>query len=577
MTRAIAFGAALVLSQVVPMRHASAQTAVDDWEVLPGFSLSIDTQGYTLPTAIAFVPHPGNRPSDPLYYVTELGGTVKVVTNDRTVHVFAEGLSKVQRVAAKGNKPERIVEQGAAGICLDAKRGYVFVTFGFRDSAHVRRNGMVRYSTGGGTFAIKPVAVTSFTSIFAADTSAESHQVGGCQVDGDVVYVGTGDGEAPYQSRRRASTLGKVLRIDVDGRPAPGNPFADGKGAGRYVWAMGFRNPFGVKLIGRRLYVADNGMHIDRFLEIARGGDYLWDGTDWSIGTNPVGVIAPSVAPVQLAYLDAGSGLFPEQYEGVMYAAFSGDPLDAGPGDAGQKSIAMVRFDSVSGRMSGPPQLFLRFRGHRLQLPVGVGIGGDGLYFVPMLPSTDGTSAVLKVRYDPMHAHRFIMGRTPQAATLIADKGCLGCHVLNGEGGSLGPSLDQPDLARRLMQRLESREYAESVAELDTVTDPAISTWRAARHAVLEAKGSERVRRWLTYRIMNPRFDSPAAMMPNLGVTEYQATLVASHLMDAGNDAEVQKQATTAADPHLHRIVAFLLGMFVSAVGMLVLNRRRAR
>jgi hypothetical protein len=194
-----------------------------------------------------------------------------------------------------------------------------------------------------------------------------------------------------------------------------------------------------------------------------------------------------------------------------------------------------------------------------------------------MLPSTDGTSAVLRVRYDPMHAHRFIMGRTPQAATLIADKGCLGCHVLNGEGGSLGPSLDQPDLTRRLMQRLESREYAESVAELDTVTDPVISSWRTARHAVLDAKGSERVRRWLTYRIMNPRFDSPEAMMPNLGVTEYQATLVASHLMDAGNDAEGQKQATTAADPHLHRIIAFLLGMFVSAVGMLVLNRRRAR
>ena len=62
-----------------------------DWKVEEGFSIDIDTQGYELPTAIAFVPSPGHGPQDPLYFVTELLGTLKLVTNNRTVYTFAEG------------------------------------------------------------------------------------------------------------------------------------------------------------------------------------------------------------------------------------------------------------------------------------------------------------------------------------------------------------------------------------------------------------------------------------------------------------------------------------------------------
>src|SRR5688572_86858 len=63
-----------------------------EWAVDEGLALVRDTAGYRLPTAIAFVPQPGAGPKEPLYFVTELRGTVKVVTNDRTVYSFAEGL-----------------------------------------------------------------------------------------------------------------------------------------------------------------------------------------------------------------------------------------------------------------------------------------------------------------------------------------------------------------------------------------------------------------------------------------------------------------------------------------------------
>ena len=57
MTKAHAIRIASALL-IVLTGSASAQTAVDEWEVLPGFTLSIDTKGFDLPTAIAFVPHP---------------------------------------------------------------------------------------------------------------------------------------------------------------------------------------------------------------------------------------------------------------------------------------------------------------------------------------------------------------------------------------------------------------------------------------------------------------------------------------------------------------------------------------
>jgi len=43
-----------------------------DWAVPRDFSLQIDTVGYDFPSSIAFVPHPGDDPKDPLYFVTEL-------------------------------------------------------------------------------------------------------------------------------------------------------------------------------------------------------------------------------------------------------------------------------------------------------------------------------------------------------------------------------------------------------------------------------------------------------------------------------------------------------------------------
>ena len=53
-----------------------------NWWVFPGFEIEVVASGLDLPCNIAFVPEPTEDPDDPLFYITELYGNVKVVTND---------------------------------------------------------------------------------------------------------------------------------------------------------------------------------------------------------------------------------------------------------------------------------------------------------------------------------------------------------------------------------------------------------------------------------------------------------------------------------------------------------------
>jgi len=60
-----------------------------NWGLPEGFALEADTLGYTFPSSMAFVPNPGNKPDDPLYFVAELRGSIKAVTNNRSIYNFA--------------------------------------------------------------------------------------------------------------------------------------------------------------------------------------------------------------------------------------------------------------------------------------------------------------------------------------------------------------------------------------------------------------------------------------------------------------------------------------------------------
>ena len=117
------------------------------------------------------------------------------------------------------------------------------------------------------------------------------------------LYIGMGDGGSggdPFGNGQNThALLGKILRIDVDGRPTsgkayaipPGNPFASrgihpGAGAPE-VWAYGLRNPwrFSFDSASGSLYIGDVGQgaweEIDRQPARSRGGEnYGWNQTE---------------------------------------------------------------------------------------------------------------------------------------------------------------------------------------------------------------------------------------------------------------------------------------------------------
>jgi hypothetical protein len=505
----------------------------DDWEVEENFTISIDTEGYQFPSAIAFVPNPGKGPKDPLYFVTELRGKVKVVTNDRTVYTFAEDFFWLK---PKEELPAFTGESGLAGTCLDPANGYVFVTFAYQDSNHILRNNIIRFQSEPGTFSVKPTSELAFTEIFSSEMTSPSHQIGPCQVYDGSLYVTVGDGEMYSKSQNLDSLLGKIIRMKLDGKPVGSNPFYvddDVKKSRNYVWAYGFRNPFGLKIVDGRVFVADNGGGVDRFLEVNEGVNYLWDGNDWSISANADFVFAPSVGVVQLDYYPVGLDIFPEEFRGRFYLALCGALQLAGPQPAGGKSIVILDYGFKENKMLGRPVQFLKYKGTGDQLVVGLGIGPDGLYFAPLLPNQEGLSAVFKVSYDKGSTYPYLIGKGSGAVMLMTDYGCYGCHMVNGWGwGNRGPNLDREPLVKRLQERLNSQEYIDYVKNLDQSGFEPYENSVKYRNDVLSKEGMDRVTTWVKYHILEPNFDNPGSQMPRMGMTAAEADTVANYLVE---------------------------------------------
>lgn len=564
-----------------------------DWAVQSGFEVEVDSEGFQFPTSIAFVPNPGSSPKDPLYFVTELLGSIKVVTNDRTVFTFAADL--LQPVSDQKTS----LRAGMGAICLDAKHGFVFTTFIRPDQNGILRNNIVRFQSEPGTFSLEFISKVEITPLLQSFTASEEHQIGACQVEDDLIYVGVGDGSQTEQSQQLDSVLGKILRMTLDGDPAPGNPFAideDPEKAVNFVWASGFRNPFGLKLLDGRLFVADNGPAVDRFMRVTSGDNYLWDGSDFSIGTNAGAVLSPGKGVAQMDHYPVGSLLFPDRFHDSFFMSVTGSPSQQ---LEGIPAVLELSYDLAQNSVASVPKALVRYRGGGVQVVAGLGFGPDGLYFLPMMPDKSGASAVLKIRHKPASEYPHFLETESNPIALMNANGCFACHSLNNNaGGIVGPILDREFLVPRVLGRLESQEYPSQLEELDRLEEEPFASFRQARQEVAEAEGMEKVALWLQYRIQEPKFDDLFAQMPNLGINPEQARIIAAHL--AGTQLQDQDEAeqtgffldilngvrgmfpsATRANAKSYAAAIFGLGLFVglsAAVGVsYFVDRRRRR
>jgi glucose/arabinose dehydrogenase len=376
----------------------------------PGYVIDQVAGGLQLPTDIAVVPDPGSGPKDPLLYVTELYGSIKVITRDGTVSDYANGLLNFPPTGAFPGSGE----QGLTGIVVDPDSGDVFASLVYDSDPGAAVGALyprvIRlHSEDGGLTA----SGQSTTLDMPGETQSPSHQISNLTIGPDgKLYVHLGDGYDAAWAQNLDSFRGKILRLDLDGTAPPDNPFYDphdGITARDYVFAYGFRNPFGGawRASNGAQYEVENGPSVDRLARVDRGVNYGWDGTDGSMATGALYNWPAPHAPVNIAFVQeqtfGGSGFPPAQMDHA-FVTESGPTWATGPQLLG-KRIVEFDPDTGTGEFGGHPHTLVEYTGTGKATAVGLAAGPAGLYFTELYKDEGASSAIepgarlLLVRY----------------------------------------------------------------------------------------------------------------------------------------------------------------------------------
>jgi glucose/arabinose dehydrogenase len=169
----------------------------------------------------------------------------------------------------------------------------------------------------------------------------------------DYLYVGTGESGEGSLAQDKDSLGGKILRLRVDGRPAPGNPFDN------EVFSYGHRNVQGLAFDAEgRLWASEFGQQTwDELNLIREGANYGWPEVE---GSGKVkGMTNPKVvwrtrdaSPSGLAYWQGElwmAGLRGERlWEIPLDGSSTRDPIAHFRGDYGRLRTVVVAHDGSS-------------------------------------------------------------------------------------------------------------------------------------------------------------------------------------------------------------------------------------
>lgn len=286
----------MMLALAAPVAEATPATNLYGEQVV--------ASGLTQPTAVAFLP--GER-----MLVTEKGGALELVQGGTT-----STLTTIPVCTAS--------EMGLLGVAPDpgfVSNGFVYLyrtkpAAGGCASATGRFNQVVRVTMSGNT-----VVAGSLTELLSGiRTDGGNHDGGALRIGPDnklwvsVGDTGIGDGGAPGQSTNPYSQdpnalEGKILRLELDGSPAAGNPFIGQAGKRPEVYALGFRNPFrmGFDFQTGRLWAGDVGQSTIEEIDVVQAaGNYAWPRCE---GTLPAGCQQPGDVDPVFEYPHSGTGV----------------------------------------------------------------------------------------------------------------------------------------------------------------------------------------------------------------------------------------------------------------------------
>jgi glucose/arabinose dehydrogenase len=276
-------------------------------------------------------------------------------------------------------------EAGLTGMDLDpnfGSNGFIYIHYCVdQGGLHCR---VARLIATGNTARLDKI-------LFDYAAPAPDHTGGRLKIGPDhLLYLSTGDHQDQQSSQDLTSFNGKILRMNLDGTPAPGNPFPSAP----YVYALGLRDPQGLAWDSSgQLYGTDHGpVANDEVNILLSGKNYGWPNCVGICNNpayvDPVKLFVPQTIPPSGAMFYHGSTI-PGWDGSMLFAVLGlGDNNDA-------HQVHRLKFDRAGGTTVVDEQILWQNHYGRIR---DVAEGPDGfLYFST---SDVGTSACCKAGDD---------------------------------------------------------------------------------------------------------------------------------------------------------------------------------
>jgi glucose/arabinose dehydrogenase len=171
--------------------------------------------------------------------------------------------------------------------------------------------------------------------------------------DGKYLYVASGERQKMQPAQDTGTTLGKIVRLNLDGTPAAGNPMADKGGVTAEIWSLGHRNILGMDWDAKgRLWEVEHGPAGGDELNLVKAGaNYGWplrsNGDHYNGDPIPDHEASDGFAQPATSWtpvIAPGDMLF---YTGPMFKGWRGHALIAG---LGAQALVDVAIDGGTAR-----------------------------------------------------------------------------------------------------------------------------------------------------------------------------------------------------------------------------------
>jgi glucose/arabinose dehydrogenase len=264
-----------------------------------------------------FIPWEMVFSSDGRMFFTEQRGRLRVVANGALVSTPLLDL----RSQTRGG------EEGVLGLEIDpnfASNHFLYMFWCYITSSTTTGCNIDRVVVDSNTSAHIDKTLLKFAG------SHGHHNAGRLKLGRDgFLYLGVGDFFNAPNAQSLSTFAGKILRLQLDGSPAPGNPYAGAP----YIYAIGFRDPQGLAFDSNgQLYGTDHGNVMnDEVNLITSGSNYGWPNCEGACTsapyTPPVRVFTTyTIAPSGATFYY--SGVIPQWTGSLLFASLgqSDDP-----------------------------------------------------------------------------------------------------------------------------------------------------------------------------------------------------------------------------------------------------------